>query len=356
MPEDTGAPEEWGDQPAYDEREHPAMVTPATTVTPPGATLRSAFEHIAQRPMDTSHVKALAAVRARRRQTEEGRKRLLDIDCKAGRNIVTITGTMEAGSFDEAFPECPHCHTVHRRAVRHPFLEAMVKAFTGDERIVWALALPCDGCIAAAEQKTERNKAESRRAELERAGFAKAMLDWTFNSYPNQGSDWLKRAKDYVAAGARHDVIIWGNPGVGKTGLGVSILRELWRDGRSKIRFLRATEFMLMLRDGMRPKAYDEGATEMQILQHLAAVDYLMVDDVSSLNGTAYQDEMMSYLIDMRQKENKPTILTLNLRVPRNGDPSKVLVQFFGELIADRMREYGEAWHISGASMRRSRS
>jgi DNA replication protein DnaC len=164
----------------------------------------------------------------------------------------------------------------------------------------------------------------------------------------------LKRARDYVAAGAPHDIIIWGNPGVGKTGLGVGILQEIHRDGRKPVRFVRATEVMLLLRDTMSPKGMT-GMSELEIVQALASVDYLMVDDLSAISGTDYQDEIMSFLIDLRQKENRPTILTLNLRVPRGADPSKTLLNFFGDRVYDRLRESGEEWWMTGHSMRRGR-
>lgn len=330
-------------QPNYRERAEPVRLLP----TPPQPAPALAGMIVAPA--------AERAIRARRLRTEEGRIRLLDIDQQAGRSLITIKGIAGmAGSFEAQYPTCPHCETVVRREIRNPALEAMIVLFTGTKRIVWAVTITCDDCLQKEEAKTAANKADAKRAHLESCGLTKAMLTWTLSTYPNQRSEWLKRATDYAASGVQHDVVIWGNPGVGKTGLGVGILRDVHERTARTIRFIRATEFMLMLRDAMKPKGMD-GLSEMAVIQLLASVDVLMIDDVSTIGGTDYQDEIMSFLIDMRQKDHRPTILTLNLKVARGGDPSRALVTFFGERVFDRLREYGEEWHMSGQSMRQGR-
>lgn len=329
------------DQPTYRAQVEPARMLPVPVQRQPAGTALSPG--------------AERAIRSRRMRTADGRARLLDIDISAGRSLITVRGISGmAGSFDAQYPTCPHCDAVVRREIRNPALETMVKLFTGDARPVWAVQVTCDDCLAKVEARTTASRAEAKRAHLESCGLTRAMLTWTLGTYPNQRSEWLKRATDYAAGGARHDVVIWGNPGVGKTGLGVGILRDIHERGGRTIRFIRATEFMLMLRDAMKPKGMD-GLSEMEVIQMLGAVDLLMMDDVSTISGTDYQDEIMSFLIDMRQKENKPTILTLNLKVARGADPSHTLMSFFGERVFDRLREYGEEWHMTGQSMRQGR-
>jgi DNA replication protein DnaC len=320
---------------------------------PSWATIVPASTALAKRPVPLSPL-AEQNIRKRRLRTEAGRASLLQMSMDAGRELITCAGIEGmAGSFTAQYPTCPHCQTVIRREIRNPFLERLVELFTGQPRIVWAVTMACDDCLARYEANTDKARAERRRLALERCGFSKAMITWTFDTYPQQGSDWLKRARDYVSAGAPHDVILWGNPGVGKTGLGIAILRTMFDDGKT-VRFLRATELMLMLRDAMTPKGF-EGQSELDVIQSIAAVDYLMIDDLSQINGTEYQDEIMSLLIDLRQKENRPTLLTLNLRVGRGGDPSRMLMNFFGDRVFDRLREYGEEWHMMGHSMRKGR-
>lgn len=332
--------DDWGDQPDYNEAAPTHTVRPMQPLiqTPPDVVDSNAGIDAQMHRLRTTPERAAAF----KRWTENGR-----------RFVAYLPAKHCVGCLDPCYPECPHCGAVsERREIRHLFLETMVRMFTGEAIVIYFGYLSCASCLGAYEGKSAEAVAARRIAELERAGFPLAMRTWTLDTYPVQNSEWLKRAKDYVRQPTA-DVIIWGNPGTGKTGLGIAILRELWSN-RKSVRYIRAMEIMLLLRDSMRPKAFaDDTMSEIQILQSFAAVDVLMIDDMQNIKGTDYQDEVMSYMIDMRQKSGKPTILTLNLRVPRNGDPSRELLQFFGDRIFDRMREYGEEWHVSGSSIRR---
>lgn len=348
--EDATPGEEWGDQPDYRERTTGKPVAPMTPLVPTTRAPAPAASRLAESVAED-------LVRSRTR-TPEGRRQLLQIQIANGRTVLTCSLVAHcAGTFEPTYPECPHCHEVLRREVIHPFLSALVLIYTGEKRDVYALVLSCDACIAKANENSEAAKKQRKQDRLVASGFSKAFLGWTLDTYPNQRSDWLKRARDYVSAGAQHDVLLWGNPGVGKTGLGVGIMRSL-ADAGKKVRLIRATEIMLMLRDSMRPKAMaDEGMSEMEIIRHLSDVEYLMIDDLSSIAGTEYQDEITGLMLDLRQKSGRPTILTFNLKIPRgpNGDPSRALKEFLGEIVFDRVREYGESWHMTGSSVRPGR-
>jgi DNA replication protein DnaC len=242
------------------------------------------------------------------------------------------------GSLIEIFPECPRCGMTWPAAWINPFFTKIVG------QTVYGQFKTCEACLTAVDAQAKSQQLENRLRVLETLGFTTVQRQWTFDTYPNQGSPWLRRARQFVAA-PLHDVLIYGNPGVGKTGLAIAILRSLWNQGR-RVRSIRASELIMALRG-------TDAESTQRLFGLLADVDFLLVDDLSAIRRTEFWEEMLNVLIDLRQQASRVTLMTANIRIGRD-DPSSVLTEFFGYVAYDRLVERGEFWHMKGNSTRQA--
>lgn len=242
------------------------------------------------------------------------------------------------GSLDEIFPQCPRCNKTWPRAHVNPFFTAIMGV------PIYTQFITCEDCLTAVNAAAASQHYEARLRVLGEHGFTQVQKQWTFDTYPNQGSPWLRRARQYVQHPA-HDILIYGNPGVGKTGLAIAILRALWNDGKN-VRAIRASELILSLRgtDAQHTQA---------LLRDLSQADFLLLDDLSAIKRTEFWEEILNVLIDIRQQDNRITILTANVHVGKS-DPSSVLSEFFGYVAYDRLVERGEFWQMKGTSGRQA--
>jgi DNA replication protein DnaC len=248
-------------------------------------------------------------------------------------------------SLDPIFPECPRCQKVHPFEFINPFFSRLLSLSAGREIIAYGQFLTCDSCLEAIEGETAAGREDARNAMLTAAGFSTVNRVWNFDTYPNQGSPFLRRAKQYVSRPV-HDIVIYGAPGVGKTGLAVAILKALWTDNHG-VRIIRASELILSLRG-------TDAAHTQAIMRALVEVEFLLLDDLSALKRTEFFEDVMNVLIDVRQQDGRSTIITANVRIAAKDDPAAVLSEFFGYVAYDRLVERGEFWELRGTSGRQA--
>lgn len=188
----------------------------------------------------------------------------------------------------------------------------------------------------------QKRMAERYQAKLERAGLPLVMQQWTLSTYPGS-KNFIAMAEAWCEGPARSDVVLYGPPGTGKTGLAIAMIRGLLDRGQL-VRFVRASQLLLMLKDSFASKE----RSEQQVLQSFLQVDALLLDDLTALRKSEFFEDTLWTIIDVRQKELRPTLLTVNLTKEERGE-------FFGPLLFDRLREGAQWWHLDGASVRRPR-
>lgn len=234
---------------------------------------------------------------------------------------------------------CMACGVVIHAEWEHPLL-VMAKAkgwYAGETTGGTCVCPKCD------DDYTNRLVSKRHQERLKATGLPLAMQTWTLSTYPG-AKHYLKQAEAWLDARERPDVVLYGPPGTAKTGLAVAMMRALMERNQA-VKFVRATDLVLHLRDTYR----NHEQSELQIYQTYWSVALLVLDDLSALRKSEFFEDTLWTLLDMRQKEKRPTLLTVNLRKEERET-------FFGPLLFDRLRESAQWWNLDGASVRRPRT
>jgi DNA replication protein DnaC len=154
----------------------------------------------------------------------------------------------------------------------------------------------------------------------------------------------LQRAGAF-AAGEGGGLVLWGETGTGKSHLAVGLLRHCQAAGRSA-RYIRAVDLMNRLRQA---SGFSASAEDRQLIDRLADVGVLVVDDVGKSSGTDFERAAMFNLLDRRWGERRPTVITSN-------ETAESLRDLLTPAGFDRVTEAGaNVLHLQWGSYRRNR-
>lgn len=140
---------------------------------------------------------------------------------------------------------------------------------------------------------------------------AKLPFDWTLETFPFHQQPDIDKSRIMTLAGLefvqRGDIIIFiGDPGTGKSGLGIGLMRKALIEGyRGKFYKLQdlMDELYSSLADRSNPK----------LLKRLCNFDILILDELGYLTLKQEQMNMFFKLMDERYNKSKSTIITTNL-------------------------------------------
>jgi DNA replication protein DnaC len=176
---------------------------------------------------------------------------------------------------------------------------------------------------------------------------AKMPEQWTIESFPFKRQPGIAQRQirgfaelDFVPRA--ENIVFIGPTGVGKTGLATGLLLKALQNGHSGL-FVRAQDLF----DEMYASLADRSSRKL--LNRLARVDVLVIDEMGYLNLRPEQTNIFFKLMEERYRR-RPTIITTNLDYTEwaNFLGNKSLV----EALLSRLRHQCHTVHIDGPSLR----
>lgn len=209
----------------------------------------------------------------------------------------------------------------------------------GCRRCYWAdlNTAPSDSCehaLALARQKAER-----LNSALIGSGITPRFAECRFDNYRTNGGDSemvkaLETCRAYAQGFEDHyrdgrNLLLLGNLGTGKTHLAAAIAKHLITELAATALIVSAAEIIRVSKGVMTKGA---AYTERDVIDELASVDLLIIDEVGAQAGTAYELGVLHEVIDRRYQLIKPSMVISNM-------DAKGLGQYIGDRALDRLRE-----------------
>lgn len=175
---------------------------------------------------------------------------------------------------------------------------------------------------------------------LNEAGIPGKFAETQFETYHPLGNSQrlaLKMAKDFAAdfGPSVKGLLFMGQPGLGKTHLAVSILRELILKHGIECRFVDFFQLLSDIRHG-----YSQDLSEQAIINPYVHAPVLVIDELAKGRNTEWEQTMLDQIISSRYNAaNRITLFTTN-HLDQNADNEKATQGNGGERV-DPAKSYG---------------
>ena len=140
-----------------------------------------------------------------------------------------------------------------------------------------------------------------------------------------------------------------GQPGVGKTHLGVAILKHVIQSSGARGLFYDTRDLLRVIRSTYDPSIR---TTELDILRPVMKADLLVLDDLGAEKTSEWVEETMNLIVNTRYNERRATVFTSNyMDIPDDTDPNSLLFRI-GVRMRSRLHEMCEFIVMDGADYR----
>ena len=192
------------------------------------------------------------------------------------------------------------------------------------------------------EARYRRERSLSYRVEQ-----AKLPWPWTLETFPFEQQPGVSKTQIQTLAGLEfirraENLVLIGNPGTGKTGIAIGLLREACLNGY-RGRFYKAQHLI----DELYASLADRSTTKL--LKRLARYPVLVIDELGYLSVNPEQTNAFFNLLDQRYNRVS-TVITTNLDYPQWYEQfqRKSLV----DALLDRLQHHCITIRIDGPSLR----
>lgn len=243
-----------------------------------------------------------------------------------GRVMTRIVNTSACSEETEGYT-CEHCNKyIAAITVEVPQL-----------RIKNKILPTCECVVEREEAKIREAQNFAKKREIEKlfsiSNLGERFSKSTFESFLDRnGSETAyKVAVKYVKTFKEwngESLMLWGEPGNGKTHLAAAIVNELSKKGYIVV-FQSVPELLQRIRSTFNSENKEN---ETQIMRALLECDLLILDDIGAEKTTEWVEEKLFNIIDARYRKELPTLYTSNLE-------PKELKNQVGKRSYDRMVE-----------------
>lgn len=257
-----------------------------------------------------------------------------------GRVMTRIVNTSACSEETEGYT-CEHCNKyIAAITVEVPQL-----------RIKNKILPTCECVVEREEAKIREAQNFAKKREIEKlfsiSNLGERFSKNTFESFLDRnGSETAyKVAVKYVKTFKEwngESLMVWGEPGNGKTHLAAAIINELSKKGYIVV-FQSVPELLQRIRSTFNSENKEN---ETQIMRALLECDLLILDDIGAEKTTEWVEEKLFNIIDGRYRKELPTLYTSNLE-------PKELKNQVGKRSYDRMVETSLTVKNEAASYRR---
>ena len=192
-------------------------------------------------------------------------------------------------------------------------------------------------------------KDRDARALISRTQRATISEPWVLDTFPFKEQPGVSKTQIMTLAKldfmkGHENIIFIGEPGRGKSGLAVSLLRLAIQKGY-RGRFYNAQKLLADLYASLADR------TTSKLLNTIASYDLLLIDELGFMDLKTEHSNIFFKLIDMRYQK-KSTIITTNLDYPEwyTLFKNKGLV----DALLDRFQHFCITVHIKGPSLRKT--
>ena len=193
----------------------------------------------------------------------------------------------------------------------------------------------------------EEQSYRQNQSLLYRLKGARIPWDWTLKSFPFDKQPGVRKAQILQLSGLdflerKENIVFIGNPGTGKSGLAVGLLRQALLSGY-RGRFYLAQDLLDELYGSLADRSTPK------LIHRLCRYDLLLIDELGYLTLKPEQVNAFFKLMGERYGK-KTTIITTNLDYPEWYDlfQRKTLV----DALLDRLKHHCITIHINGPSLR----
>lgn len=257
-----------------------------------------------------------------------------------GRVMTRIVNTSACSEETEGYT-CEHCNKyIAAITVEVPQL-----------RIKNKILPTCECVVEREEAKIREAQNFAKKREIEKlfsiSNLGERFSKSTFELFLDRnGSETAyKVAVKYVKTFKEwngESLILWGEPGNGKTHLAAAIVNELSKKGYIVV-FQSVPELLQRIRSTFNSENKEN---ETQIMRALLECDLLILDDIGAEKTTEWVEEKLFNIIDGRYRKELPTLYTSNLE-------PKELKNQVGKRSYDRMVETSLTVKNAAVSYRR---
>lgn len=239
---------------------------------------------------------------------------------------------------DSASKLCEHCGQ---------FVEAIEVNICGIVRKVQPVCQCEKDRVLAETHRIQKAKEDNElRALFSISNLGYKYLNVTFDDFIiREGMDKVHKITKHYALNfdefGYESLLIWGDPGNGKTMLVAAVHNHLKQQGKTVV-FITMPELLGKIKATFNRNNIE---SEEQIMKGLMACDLLIIDDLGAEKVSDWVQETIFRIIDGRVKCKKPILATSNLSIEQLDDK-------LGKRISDRLTEVSQPLENRATSYR----